>query len=140
MNDIEKSIIDKFKLPVRYDNEGQFITDQAGNIVCEVRGWGLLHKLSNNPEEIQDALGEMIAKAFNDKYDWIDWDNLKFGQEIPFTHNGSKMKMKFYRYVGEDIHGVVTESPFSPEKAFGLGEDVYLGKHVHKEAWLKARA
>jgi hypothetical protein len=36
-------------------------------MMFEVRGWGHL-KYMDHPELLQDTLGEMMAKAFNEKY------------------------------------------------------------------------
>ena len=67
ITEIEKEVLSKFKLPLKYDNTGQYIWDANDEMVAMVRSWGHL-KYSANPELLQDTLGEMIAKAFNEKY------------------------------------------------------------------------
>jgi hypothetical protein len=67
ITEIEKEVLGKFKLPVRYDNHGQYIFDADNQMVADVRAWGYLERF-DNAELLQDTLGEMIAKAFNEKY------------------------------------------------------------------------
>lgn len=63
-----------WKLPFRYDAEGQFILDADGNIFLNVRGWGFLtgkgsHGLPEDKAiEIQDETGEQIAKLINENW------------------------------------------------------------------------
>ena len=64
---IEKVVLSKFKLPLKYDNHGQFILDSNGRMVADVRAWGYLQYFPD-AEKLQDTLGEMITKAFNEKY------------------------------------------------------------------------
>lgn len=64
---MEEKILQLFKLPLKYDAHGQMIFDSNNRMVADVRAWGYL-QYKPNPEELQDTLGEMIAKAFNEKY------------------------------------------------------------------------
>jgi hypothetical protein len=68
LNEFEQKILEVFKLPFSYDSDGQFITDAQGKKVSDIRGWGVLQYQKNNPELLQDTLGEMLVKAFNEKY------------------------------------------------------------------------
>jgi hypothetical protein len=36
-------------------------------MVAQIRGWGHI-QYKTNPEDIQDAMGLMLVKAFNEKY------------------------------------------------------------------------
>jgi len=67
-NELEQKILQVFKLPLIYDNHGQFITDSDGKKVSDIRGWGVLQYQKNSPELLQDTLGEMLVKSFNEKY------------------------------------------------------------------------
>ena len=67
MNEFEKQVLTKFKLPLKYDEHGQMVFDQDNRQVLDIRAWGYLQKFPQ-PEKIQDALGEMVVKAFNEKY------------------------------------------------------------------------
>lgn len=53
-------------LPVVYSNLGTYIFDANEHMICDIRGWGWIQKLSN-PEAKQDALGKFIAEAINEK-------------------------------------------------------------------------
>lgn len=65
--ELEKKILEIYKLPLSYDNHGQFIVDAEEKKVADVRGWGTL-QYQKNGEQLQDTLGEMLVKAFNEKY------------------------------------------------------------------------
>jgi FtsZ-binding cell division protein ZapB len=63
--DFEKLVLEKFKLPLRYEPAGQMIFDAKDQLVCDVRAWGYLQRFEN-AEQLQDTLGEMmIARSFN---------------------------------------------------------------------------
>ena len=64
---IEKEVLSKFKLPLKYDNHGQMIFDAKNQKVADVRAWGYLQYFPD-AELLQDTLGEMIVKSFNEKY------------------------------------------------------------------------
>ena len=66
MNNTE-NVLSKFKLPLCYEPAGQMIFDADERLVCDVRAWGYLQYFPE-AETLQDTLGEMIAKAFNDAY------------------------------------------------------------------------
>lgn len=55
------------KLPLHYDNNDQSILFADDTIALNVRGWSGFSKLDHGIE-IQDAFGEMITQAFNEKY------------------------------------------------------------------------
>ena len=59
----EEELKPYFKLPFRYDPEGQYIFDAENNMIADIRAWGHL-----KDERLQDALGELIAKAVNDAW------------------------------------------------------------------------
>jgi hypothetical protein len=65
--ELENKILEIYKLPLSYDNDGQSIIDVEENKVADVRGWGTL-QYQKNGEQLQDTLGEMLVKAFNEKY------------------------------------------------------------------------
>lgn len=64
---LENEILNIYKLPLSYDNHGQFIVDAEEKKVADVRGWGTL-QYHKDAEQLQDTLGEMLVKAFNEKY------------------------------------------------------------------------
>lgn len=70
----EKKVLEIFKPPFKYDPHGQMIWDSNNEMFLMLRGWGYLTGTGglNLPDseaaEIQDMLGEMIAKAMNEKY------------------------------------------------------------------------
>lgn len=73
---IEDEVVKKFKQPLRYDKEDQRIFDADNRLVVDVRAWGYLSSTIQNQQlamQIQDALGEMIAKAFNHCYSEVNF-------------------------------------------------------------------
>ncbi len=56
-----------YKAPFKYDFMGQMIFDSEENLVADIRGWGRIEKLGNGIE-LQDAIGELMAEALNDKW------------------------------------------------------------------------
>lgn len=67
----KQRVLALFKMPVSYDRDGQMIIDSEGNPLADIRGFGLMisgTKDLKKASEIQDALGEMIATAFNLTY------------------------------------------------------------------------
>lgn len=54
------------KYPVRYSELGTYIYDAEDKMIADVRGWGWIQKLKE-PELKQDAMGEFIAAAINEK-------------------------------------------------------------------------
>jgi hypothetical protein len=54
-----------FKLPFRYDPEGQMVLDDEGTIVLNVRGWGRFQYMEHGSED-QDEFGRMVAKTLNE--------------------------------------------------------------------------
>lgn len=65
MMDLETSTLALFKLPLKLIN-GQ-IFDQNGKQVLTVRGWNYFQNIDGGLR-MQDSLGEMVVKAFNEKY------------------------------------------------------------------------
>jgi len=55
------------KAPVKYFSAGTMIIDSDLNHILDIRGWGRLQKLPDGPE-IQDAIGEWIAKLINEDF------------------------------------------------------------------------
>lgn len=64
---LENKILEIYKLPLKYDNHGQFIVDSEEKKVADIRGWGTL-QYHKDAEQLQDTLGEMLVKAFHEKY------------------------------------------------------------------------
>jgi hypothetical protein len=62
-----EDVLKNFYLPLWYDVVGQQIFDDRQNLVADIRGWGRLQYL-DNPEQIQDGMGNLIVNAFNEKY------------------------------------------------------------------------
>lgn len=62
--------VDKYvALPVHCDDHGIYIFDANGDMVMQVRGWGRLSKLGEQcGENVQKAIGDAFAQAFNEKY------------------------------------------------------------------------
>ena len=50
-----------------YDKENQMVADESGHIL-RVRGWGRIGYMEN-PEQLQDAVGEIIAEALTDYWE-----------------------------------------------------------------------
>lgn len=44
-----------------YDQQNQMVADEVAHVL-RVRGWGRIGSL-NNPEKLQDAVGELIAET-----------------------------------------------------------------------------
>ena len=59
-------VIDTIMFPVRYYDQTQQIFDAENNLVADVRGWGRISHL-DRAEERQDAIGQFIADAMNEK-------------------------------------------------------------------------
>jgi hypothetical protein len=61
-----------FKSPFKYDKMGNYICDNDGNMVFDMRGWGYLTGtggLNCSPEKatkIQDRIGERVAKLMSE--------------------------------------------------------------------------
>ena len=45
-----------------FDHDGNVAADESGHVL-RVRGWGRISQLSAQPQEMQDAVGELIAEA-----------------------------------------------------------------------------
>ena len=67
ISEIEREVLNKFKFPLKYDNECQSVVDSDNRPVCDVRSWGYFQKF-DNPELLHDTLGEIITKTLNEKY------------------------------------------------------------------------
>lgn len=66
-NELEEKILELFKPPFKYDNHGYYVSDSDGKKVLDIRGWGIIQK-QKDPELLQDTMGEMIVKSFNEMY------------------------------------------------------------------------
>lgn len=71
-NGIKREVMALYKPPFRYhlgyiwDAEGEMVADRPGeNILLRIRGWGRISYL-DNPELLQDTLGEIIASTLTD--------------------------------------------------------------------------
>jgi len=60
---VEKEALSKFTMPVIFEHG--YIFDSKHNMMMQVRGWGYLGKFENG-DELQDAIGQMFANAFNE--------------------------------------------------------------------------
>ena len=79
MTDIEKQIINFIGNRTKYDDDGTMIwgVDNNGDmqLIADVRGWGAIQNLpqfkkdtnQNNMAAFQDALGQFISDAINEK-------------------------------------------------------------------------
>ncbi len=94
--ELEEKILQIYKLPLSYDNNGQFIIDAQQQKVADVRGWGVL-QYQKNGELLQDTLGEMLVKSFNEKY----------GTKIRITSVTSEPPD--WAKDGEPLGGVITD-------------------------------
>lgn len=64
----------KFQYGYIYDSEGNVVADNSserdeevtseGNLLLRVRGWGRIGYMEN-PEQLQDTVGELIVEALN---------------------------------------------------------------------------
>lgn len=93
--ELEKKILEIYKLPLSYDNHGQFIIDAEEKKVADVRGWGVL-QYKKDAELLQDTLGEMLVKAFNEKY----------GSKVTIT--SVTTEQPDWAKEGETLGGIVT--------------------------------
>lgn len=62
--------MNKIKLPLKYDSNGQFIFDAENKMVLEVRGWGWIQQLTKeqigcSQSEFQDKLALKIIDILN---------------------------------------------------------------------------
>lgn len=54
----------ELKLPIKFDKLGGYFFDAAGHMIAMMRGWGWI-QYKENPEELQDSIGEYIAHCVN---------------------------------------------------------------------------
>ncbi len=54
------------RVPVKYDYDSQMILDADNKHICDIRGWGWI-QYNDDPEDLQDKMGEFIAEAINEK-------------------------------------------------------------------------
>lgn len=98
--ELRKRVLALYKPPFSYhcgyihDGEGNMVSDlPTGTIATRVRGWGRIGYMEN-PGELQDMVGEMIAEALNQYWDkqngliplpdgdgWVRW---VYSEEVPF--------------------------------------------------------
>lgn len=80
MTPIEKAALDLYTPPFTFDEMGGKIWDAKGNMAADngdietymarVRGWGRIQYLKDfEPEELQDAVGEHMAKAMTEYWE-----------------------------------------------------------------------
>lgn len=56
------------KGPIEYRAPGQYLYDAEGKMIANVRGWGWIQYLKvEDPEAVQDSLGQFIAEAISEK-------------------------------------------------------------------------
>lgn len=76
-DDLRKRALDLYKPPFKYhpqlgwifDGEGRQVLDKIDETaVLRIRGWGRIGYLEN-PEQLQDKVGELIAEALNEFWD-----------------------------------------------------------------------
>ena len=63
--------MNKVKLPLRYDSEGQYVFDADNKMILEIRGWGWIQKLKKeeigkSQAEFQDDLAKYIVTLLNE--------------------------------------------------------------------------
>ncbi len=68
---ITQEMLSKFAYPATFDEIGGYIFDANNQMMGEVRAWGKLQYFPNG-EQLQDALGQFIADAINEK-----WEKMK---------------------------------------------------------------
>jgi hypothetical protein len=68
---LRTSALELFKPPFHYhcgyifDTSGNMVSDNCGETAAtRLRGWGRIQYMGN-PQELQDAVGELIAEALN---------------------------------------------------------------------------
>lgn len=78
MKEIERLALELYKPPFRYaygfiwDAANNMVADHAGeNAALRIRGWGRIG-YKPNPERLQDAVGELIAKAMTEYWERLD--------------------------------------------------------------------
>ena len=81
-----EEIREALNLPVKYDDYGQIILDSKGNLLVNIRGWGMFQKLPNG-QEIQDGFGKMVVDFINNDY--------KAGQEsLKAENEGLRLRVR----------------------------------------------
>lgn len=62
--EVDDRLLNAIQWPLIYDNNGQFIFDSKGKMICEVRGWGWIQKLDTHTiaGKMQDGFGKAIVK------------------------------------------------------------------------------
>lgn len=63
----EKLVLNHIKLPLTIDQISRYMFDANGHMIAETRGWGWI-QYKQQAELIQDTLGEMFIKSFNQVY------------------------------------------------------------------------
>ena len=64
---MKEKVLQRFTLPLKYDNYGQKIWDSNSQLVADIRAWGMLQHYEDG-DKIQDCLGQMMVDAFNEEY------------------------------------------------------------------------
>lgn len=75
MNQIDIDALAIYKPPFKYqagyifDADDNMVADDCGeNAAARIRGWGRIQYM-NNPEQLQDTIGEHIAKAMTEYWE-----------------------------------------------------------------------
>ena len=74
MSDLRGEALKLYKPPFKldhgyiFDSHGEMVADQVDPIaIARIRGWGRISYM-DNAENLQDAVGELIVEALNEKW------------------------------------------------------------------------
>jgi len=65
VDELIQPILKEIEFPVYYDDMGQFIFDQDGRMLIDVRGWGWIQKLGPDADKMQAAFGKKLCEMIN---------------------------------------------------------------------------
>jgi len=72
MTELQQAALELYESPFKfecgyiYDAKNRMVADDDGqDVVLRVRGWGRINSLEN-PEKLQDTVGELIAQALTE--------------------------------------------------------------------------
>lgn len=57
---------EELKLPIKFDKIGGYFFDADNRMIAQMRGWGWI-QYKENPEQIQDEIGQYIADCVNNQ-------------------------------------------------------------------------
>jgi len=76
--ELKKTALELYKPPFRFshgfiwDADNRMVADRpAGDAALRIRGWGYI-QYKPNPEQLQDAMGELIAQAMTEMWGRAD--------------------------------------------------------------------